>query len=113
MSIGPASGIGGSAAGAPMSQTNSKDVQQTQREAASQQRQVDTQQQAENAAGIGQTHEDSETSDRDADGRRLWERGTQQQDPSTTDEETPTAEKAEKKSIDPTGESGKQLDLTG
>ena len=110
MSIGPASGIAGSAAGAPLSQTKSKDVEQAQRETAAQQRQVDTERQAENAAGIGQTQEDSEASERDADGRRLWEQAPQKPgDEPASDEEQPPG----KRSIDPTGTRGEQLDLTG
>src|SRR6478752_839497 len=64
---------------------------------------------AADAAGIGRTEEDSQTSERDADGRRLWERTTSNKKPSdpTTDATTPVISK------DPTGLCGGQLDLVG
>ena len=111
MSIGPTGGITGSAAGAPLSQSQSKDVEQAQRDSATQRRQVDTDRQAENASGVGQTKEDSASSERDADGRRLWERPTPaspHEDSEETDEESNL-----KQSIDTSGTSGNQLDLTG
>ena len=76
-----------------------------------QNRQVDADQKAELAAGIGQTEQDQESSERDADGRRLWE------DPSTRPRSSPEklAElaAAARQSKDATGQSGTKLDLTG
>lgn len=108
MSIGPAGGIAGSAAGAPL-QSKGADSDRAAQEATAQQRQVDSQQAAEKASGVGQTEEDQETSERDADGRRLWE----------GDAETPSEPRADEQenppggSKDPTGESGNLLDLSG
>ena len=71
MSIGSL-GIVGGLAGTALPQ-RAAETDRVQREASDQTRAADASQQAENAAGIGQTEEDSQTSERDADGRRLWE----------------------------------------
>jgi hypothetical protein len=110
MSIGVLGGIVGSAAGAPLSQTAGSETERVQKEGLAQQRQVDTDQQAELAAGIGQTQEDQESSERDADGRRLWEgpaNGTKE------DKSAAAAETPPRQSRDTTGQCGSQLDLTG
>ena len=60
-----------SAAGAPLSQTAGSETERAQKESLAQQRQVGRDQKAEQAAGIGQTEQDQESSERDADGRRL------------------------------------------
>jgi type II secretory pathway pseudopilin PulG len=64
---------------------------------------------AEQASGIGQTQEESEASERDADGRRLWEEPVRKQPatPGQASEETLTPPP------DPTGQCGTQLDLLG
>ena len=112
MSIGPMGGIVGSAAGAPLSQTKGSEVERAGRESTGQERKVESDKSAEMASGIGQTEEDQESSDRDADGRRLWE----------IDEEETAAEEGaegkndqagERKAKDPSGQSGNTLDLTG
>ena len=81
MSIGSL-GIVGSLAGTALPQ-RAAEAERAERETTDQDRAAEASQQAENAAGIGQTEEDSQASERDADGRRLWE---QQQRP---DKETP------------------------
>lgn len=108
MSVGPMGGVFGSAAGAPLSQTKGNESERSQRETAAQQRETDTAKQADDAAGIGHTEEDSETSERDADGRRMWEASgrTQQAEPGPSPEDN-------KQSKDLTGTAGTQLDLTG
>src|SRR6478752_2659284 len=68
MSIGSL-GIVGSLAGAPLAGKTS-DADKAREASANQQRQVHADAQAENAAGIGQTQEDSAANDRDADGRQ-------------------------------------------
>lgn len=108
MSVGPTSGIAGSAAGAPLAQTRGSEVDRAQRDSSSQQRQVDGERQAESAAGIGQTDEDQEASDRDADGRRLWEAIDDEQPSEEASEEAP-----KRNSKDATGASGNTLDLSG
>ena len=67
-------------------------------------------QKAEAAAGIGTTEEDSETSERDADGRRLWERtqGKQTSDPALASEVH-----TDPRSKDASGACGGELDVMG
>jgi hypothetical protein len=106
----PLGGVLGSAAGAALSQTAGSEAERTQREGAAQQRQITADQKAELAAGIGQTEQDQESSERDADGRRLWEKPTPS--PDAKKEAEPVATIA-RQSKDATGQSGTQLDLTG
>ena len=110
MTMVPLGGLSGSAAGAPLSQTAGSETERAQNDSLAQGRQTDANQKAELAAGIGQTEQDQETSERDADGRRLWEA------PGKPGKETPggeAAEVAERQSKDATGQSGNKLDLTG
>ncbi len=108
MSIGSLSGIAGSIAGSPLAQAKSGDVERVQQEVGSQQHRVEGQQKAESAAGIGQTDEDQQAAERDADGRLPWRAPA-------------TAENAESEDSavrrpqpqDPSGQSGSLLDLTG
>jgi len=109
MSMVPLGGLIGSAAGVPLSQTKGGETERAQKESLTQSREFDAAQLAERAAGIGQTEQDQESSDRDADGRRPWERSTEskKQPPA----ETPVAQARHGK--DASGQSGNQLDLTG
>src|SRR5438105_3790704 len=110
MSIG-FGGITGSAAGAPLSQTAGSETERAQKDSSAQHRQVDGDQRSERAAGIGQTEQDEESSERDADGRRLWEAPAKKhakEQPGTED-----APADPRKSKDATGQSGTKLDLTG
>lgn len=109
MSVGPL-GMIGSAAGSPLSQTKGSDAEKAQHDAASQTRQSASANKAEMAAGIGQTEHDEQASDRDADGRRVWEIGPQQEQEEGGDGQS---EGGASKSKDPTGQSGNQLDLSG
>ena len=109
MSIGPASGMAGSAAGSQLAQTCGSDLERTQQDTSNQTRQVKTEKTAEDAAGIGQTEEDQQSSDRDADGRRVLERSSGKK----TDDPDDTPKKEPPQSEDPTGQCGTQLDLTG
>ncbi|MEM1305377.1 MAG: hypothetical protein AAGG46_10805, partial [Planctomycetota bacterium] len=107
----------GSAAGAPLSQTKGADAERAAVDGAGRDRKADEAKQAERNSGIGQTEEDQETSDRDADGRRLWERPNE----STDEDRSPSdpsgavkTDKADKPIVkDPTGVAGRQLDLLG
>jgi hypothetical protein len=110
MSVGPLGGIVGSAAGAPISQTAGSETERTQRDASVQQRELNTNQRAEQAAGIGTTEQDQETNERDADGRRPWEAPVDERGAATPDD---TAETSPRQSKDATGQCGNQLDLTG
>jgi hypothetical protein len=109
MSIGSL-GIVGGLASAPLAQ-KSAEVDKTQRDAADAARQADAAAKAESAAGIGETEEESQASERDADGRRLWERQAKKTD--GEDEEIPASTPEVVSAKDPTGLSGGTLDLTG
>ncbi len=107
MSVGSLGGLIGSAAGVPLSQSTGSETERASRDTASQQRVIDASNRAEQAAGIGTTEQDQETSDRDADGRRLWEEAPNRTHPEDQQNAQP------RQSRDATGHSGTQLDLTG
>jgi hypothetical protein len=109
MNVGAATGLLGSAAGAPLSQTAGAETERTQKDSTARERAVDGQQKSEKAAGIGTTEEDQQASERDADGRRLWE------DTGKGKKDAAGAEggEQERRAKDPTGMSGNSLDLTG
>jgi hypothetical protein len=77
MSIGPL-GLIGSLAATPLPQ-QAAEADKALREAGDRQRQTESAQRAEAAAGIGQTEEDSEAQDRDPDGRQPLERTSARQ----------------------------------
>lgn len=110
MSIGPL-GITGSVAGAPFAQGHGADVQRAQQDTSDQARHVQSNEKAEQAAGVGQTEQDEETTDRDADGRRPWELSPEPADEQATSEASEAEEHQRAK--DPSGERGRQLDLSG
>jgi hypothetical protein len=110
MSLLPLGGIVSSAAGAQLSQTSGSEAERTHRDAGTQQRQIDSAERAEQSAGIGTTEEDQETSERDADGRRLWEAPAEKK--KVTKSGVAAAEEA-RQSKDASGLSGNNLDLTG
>jgi hypothetical protein len=113
MNVGSLAGTIGSAAGSPLSQTAGSEAERASRENAAQQRQVDANQKAEMAAGIGKAREDQESSERDADGRRPWEAPVKK-DASTSEEQDAAAStNSVRQSKDATGQCGNQLDLTG
>ena len=92
MSVGPLGGIASSAAGSPLAQTKGSDVERAQQDTSNQQRQVQNDQKAEAASGIGEADgEDHETAERDADGRRLWEEPPEGQEPAAADEQSASA----------------------
>ncbi len=114
MSIGSFGGVQGSAAGAPLSQTKGSETEKAQQQVATSERRADAADKSERASGIGTTEEDQQSSDRDADGRRMYEDDdptTGETGPPATSEPVPTAETP--KSKDPTGQAGSQLDLLG
>lgn len=98
----------GSVTTGQLQQTRSADADRAAQEVARQARTAASGQRAENAAGVGETEQDEATSERDADGRRLWER----QDGRPPQEESPPPQEPVA-SRDPTGQSGTQLDLSG
>jgi len=108
MNVGATTGALGSAAGAPLSQTAGPETERAQKESAARERLVDSQNKSERASGIGETHEDSEASERDADGRRPWEAAAKKKAAAEAE-----AAEIERQAKDPTGMSGNELDLTG
>jgi hypothetical protein len=99
----------GSAAGAPLSQAAGAESERVQKDVVAQQRSLETNQKAESAAGIGETHEDQESSERDADGRRPWEGPVAAKSGATSARNDVSI----RQSKDATGQCGSQLDLTG
>ena len=73
------------------------------RKSTAQQRSVDAQAKSERASGIGETEQDQQASERDADGRRLWEETGKKK----TSREAEAAKPRQAK--DPTGVSGNSL----
>ena len=109
MSIGSL-GILGGLAGTPLSQ-RAAEAEKTQQESVDQSRASQAAERAEEAAGIGQTEEDSQAGERDADGRRPWE--VQAKSKSQVPPSPPPAETSVSRAKDPTGACGGQLDLVG
>jgi hypothetical protein len=107
MNVGAIPGALSSAAGAPLSQTAGSEAERTQRDATVHQRQASAQAKSEKASGIGQMDEDQQASERDADGRRLWEETRKK---NAAGEAEPEVNRQAK---DTTGMSGNALDLTG
>ncbi len=109
MSIGFVGGIAGTAAGAPLAQVKGTESERAQQAAAAQAFQVQGEQKAETAAGIGETDgQEHQTAERDADGRRAWSitRPAAKPAPSEDPPQPP-------QSKDPSGQSGSLLDLSG
>ncbi|MGC3970414.1 MAG: hypothetical protein QM775_24695 [Pirellulales bacterium] len=115
MSIGSLGIIGG-VAGSQVSQVRS-DADRVRATTDAQARAIDSQQQAEDAAGIGRTDgENHESHDRDADGRRFWEAPPEPKDELSVEGSNVEAEGnpiPPTKAVDSSGQSGGQLDLTG
>ncbi|HEX4415907.1 MAG TPA: hypothetical protein VH107_19910 [Lacipirellulaceae bacterium] len=110
MSMVPLGGLLSSTAGTALSQVSGSETERTQKDSLTQRRGIDADQHAERSSGIGQTEQDQQSSERDADGRRLWE------NPAAAKKAGPLTAEAEveaRQSKDATGQSGTQLDLTG
>ncbi|QDU30383.1 hypothetical protein ETAA8_55110 [Anatilimnocola aggregata] len=105
MSIGSLGAVGSFAATAATQRAG--DAEKTQNGTAEKSRVDNVAEIAERAAGIGEMEQDSEASDRDADGRKLWEASQPKKEAEATAESTPPLSK------DPTGSAGGQLDLSG
>jgi hypothetical protein len=112
MSVGPMDFFA-SIAATPLAQTTGSDVDRAAQEAAGSDGQAANAAKAENAAGIGQTDgEEHATAERDADGRRLFEKPLRKKKAAAAvaEEAVPAPPPSSK---DVTGQSGNQLDLTG
>ena len=107
MSMGPLGMASSITGGLP--QTRAADSDKTQQQASDQTRQANSAEKAEAAAGVGETEQDEQASDRDADGRRLWEGNP---DDGPADSESPD-ERSTPQSRDPSGARGGNLDLSG
>ncbi len=107
MQVGPLGNVAAGAAGAALAQTKGTELDRTQQDLAAHQRRIQTEQQAAEAAGIGQTDgQEHQTDERDADGRLPWQMPNRpaQNPPPPTPPCRPE---------DPTGTAGTQLDLLG
>ncbi len=112
MSIGPTPPAG-NISGAPLAQQRAGESDQS-KAAADQQRAVQNDRRSAEAEGIGQTSEDAETEDRDADGR-VPGRRTARRGEGTASGASPDADASgdPPASRDPDGTCGNQLDLSG
>jgi len=113
MSMGPMGMAGSIAGGVP--QARGADSDRIKQQSNEQARQAESDQKAESASGVGETEQDEQASDRDADGRRLWEGSEEEkteEGEASTDEATRTGGN-QPQSKDPTGMSGENLDLSG
>lgn len=108
MSMGPLGMAGSIAGGLP--QAHNATTERAGQQASDQARQASSEQKAESASGVGETEQDEQASERDADGRRLWEGSDEQQPATEGDGSSPPPEQQSK---DPTGTSGGNLDLSG
>jgi hypothetical protein len=112
MSVGPM-GFFSSIAATPLSQATGNDVDRAGQESAGQSAQTVNEAKAENAAGIGATDgEEHGAAERDADGRRIWEKPPGKKKTAARAPETLPASSSVL-SKDASGESGNELDLTG
>lgn len=103
MSVGPSTFA---ASLASLSQARGSETERTQHDSAAKERQITSDRQAESAAGVGTTEGDEAAGDRDADGRRLWERPPAPK-PTEPNEEEASGTK------DASGQCGSLLDLSG
>ncbi len=111
MSVGP-TGFFGTVAALPPSPPSASDADHVAQESSAQAGQLANDERAENAQGIGATDgEEHATAERDADGRRLFEKPLGRRAKQAVAPEPPPSETHQSK--DPTGESGQSLDLTG
>lgn len=108
MSIGPLGTIG-SIAAIPLAQGTVADADRVRHDGANRAREAASQQASEKAEGIDVAAKEQAASDRDADGRRIWEQKEKVPDDASAENEqheTPAVR-------DPFGDRGSQLDLSG
>jgi hypothetical protein len=108
MSVGSL-GMIGSLATTPLPQ-KAAEADKVQRDSTAQAREAQAAQAAEAASGIGETEEDSQAAERDADGRRLWEAGDKKE---PVEEPAAVTEPGPHLARDPSGEAGGTVDLLG
>lgn len=110
MNVSATTGAFASAAGAPLSQLAGAETERASKDSSVHQRHAKSDAKSEAAAGIGETEQDQGASERDADGRRLWELPPEAARDATEEPATPVEHHQVK---DPTGIAGNALDLTG
>jgi hypothetical protein len=108
MSIGPMVPLAASLAGSPLAQVRGSEAERIAQETVRTERHAASENKAAAAEGVGVTDQEHEASDRDADGRRLWE-----EIPGKKSTAEAASQNVERKALDPTGEAGTQLDLSG
>ena len=101
----------GSVAAGQLQQARTADVDRATQDVLQQARSVDANERTEKAAGIGEMEQEEGASERDADGRRLWEQQSRRPRPSQSDPSSDDS--GSSLGQDPTGEAGTQLDLSG
>lgn len=111
MTMVPLGGLLSSAAGTALSQSAGSEADRA-KDSLFQSRTADVAEHAERSAGIGQTDKDQESSERDADGRRLWEAPVNGKK-SAPGAEAPSGLVEVRQSKDASGQSGTKLDLMG
>ena len=100
-----AAAVAAGVAGSSQAQRQTSATDQATQDAAAHQRKTDSAERAVKAAGFNTTEGENQTSsDRDADGRRAWEWNLKNKS-----QERPVRDK----SIDPSGQTGNSLDLSG
>jgi hypothetical protein len=107
MSIGP-NFIAGSVSGSQLPQARGTELDRNSDDAA---QQVAKSESAKAAGLDGQLHENEQATDRDADGHTYGE--TSQRNHPTEDSDQESDEESVPHSLDPTGQSGNNLDLSG
>ncbi|MBA2116030.1 hypothetical protein [Bremerella alba] len=113
MSVGPlGASLASSIAATNLAQRNSSDVAGAQQATSSHALVVDSTEKAEKAAGVGDPEESEKISDRDADGRRAWERPEEESDEDEAELEGDATYDATQRK-DPTGVKGREIDLSG
>lgn len=108
MSTAPLGAIGSITTG-QLQRSRGADSERAAHDVGAQSRATEASRTAENAAGVGEMDQEGETSERDADGRRLWERP----DPKKTGVRPGDDDSNPPKSKDPSGQAGLQIDLSG
>ena len=99
---------------AQLAQARITEVDRVQHETAVHEREVESNESAELAEGVGVTHEESAMGDRDADGRLPWQLNRKQQEAineNSAEESATIGTLLHAK--DPSGQAGTQLDLDG
>lgn len=114
MSVGPmGASIVSSLAASNLAQRNSSDVGGAQQATANQSRTLDSVEKAEKAAGVGDPEESEKSSDRDADGRRAWERSQHDEEEAAQEETPEDATYDDRREPESGASTGHKLDLQG